>query len=398
MLVAQGPKDPRFMEDKFLSAPAVVPNNDMKYDLNKTRALGYANKKKIGVMYCIAKDSPSPEALRIRQDLPSQKIAWLSRHDRESGDLYGVLPLMKGMPVAMSDHIDRSEDKRLLRGRVGWVHSWVLSDEEQSVFENGKQILRKLPKVVYVEFFEKDGRRCSWKIDGMKQCGVYPIIMTTREWYLDKGAKHPQLQIKRRQIPLTPAFGMTSHSSQGQTFSKGASVDLCIGGSCSTMSSYVALTRVERRQDLLILRPFPLDLFTKGQKPGMELLLRTLRGDKTIDWKAIEKEFMPSKLCPTCGSVKLKTSFTETEFKRVDERNQLVGSCKLCQTEKKAEGIPLQCTYCFTYRAYTDFPEKERHWSASSKRVCCWCDPRKNVVFVRSCGIDNISQIESGCV
>ena len=122
----------------------------------------------------------------------------------------------------------------------------------------------------------------------MKQCGVYPIIKTTREWYLDKGAKHPQLQIQRSQIPLTPAFGMTSHSSQGQTFSKGASVDLCIGGSCSTMSSYVALTRVERRQDLLILRPFPLDLFTKGQKPGMELLLRTLRGDKSIDWKAIE--------------------------------------------------------------------------------------------------------------
>ena len=377
MLVAQGAKDPRFMEDKFLKAPAVVPNNDMKYDLNKTRALGYANKKKIGVMYCIAKDSPSHEALRIRPDLPSQKIAWLSRHDRESGDLYGVLPLMKGMPVAMSDHIDRSEDKRLLRGRVGWVHSWVLADDERSVFENGKQVLKKLPKVVYVEFFEKDGSRCSWKIDGMKQCGVYPIIKTTREWYLDKGTKHPQLQIKRRQIPLTPAFGMTSHSAQGQTFSKGAAVDLCIGGSSSTMSSYVALTRVERRQDLLILRPFPLDLFTKGQKPGMELLLRTLRGDKSIDWKAIEKELMPSKLCPTCGSVKLKTSFTETEFKRLDEKNQLVGSCKLCQAEKKAEGIPLQCTYCFTYRAETDFPQKERHWRASSKRVCCWCDPRK---------------------
>ena len=103
---------------------------------------------KTGVMYCPAKDRPSHEALRIRPDLPAQKIEWLSRHDRESGDLYGLLPLIRGMPVAMSDHIDRSEDKRLLRGKVGWVDSWVLDDDEQSVFENGKRVLRKLPKVV----------------------------------------------------------------------------------------------------------------------------------------------------------------------------------------------------------------------------------------------------------
>mgnify|MGYP001294319131 CR=1 FL=1 len=34
------------------------------------------------------------------------------------------------MPVALTDHIDRSEDKYLLRGRVGTVHSWVCDGEE----------------------------------------------------------------------------------------------------------------------------------------------------------------------------------------------------------------------------------------------------------------------------
>ena len=38
---------------------------------------------------------------------------WLHRHDRESRYLYGVLPLIEGMPVAMADHIDRSADKRI---------------------------------------------------------------------------------------------------------------------------------------------------------------------------------------------------------------------------------------------------------------------------------------------
>ena len=202
ILVAESAQDLRFPEEKFMRAPAVFPNNDVKYEVNKKRALGYANKMKTGVMYCPAKDTPSTEALRISPDLPAQKVAWLSRHDRESGDLYGILPLVNGMPVAMSDHIDRSDDKRLLRGKVGWVDSWVLADDEQSVFEQGKRVLRNMPKVVYVQLRNKNGTPCGWTIDGVKKKGVSPIVPTTRELFLDKGRQHPQLQIHRRQIPV----------------------------------------------------------------------------------------------------------------------------------------------------------------------------------------------------
>ena len=74
ILVAADSTDKRFSQQKFLRAPAVLPNNDMKYEVNKKRALGYANKLQTGVLYCPAKDSPSHEALRIRPDLPSQKL------------------------------------------------------------------------------------------------------------------------------------------------------------------------------------------------------------------------------------------------------------------------------------------------------------------------------------
>ena len=76
----------------------------------------------------------------------------MSRHDRESGDLYGILPLIKDMPVAMTDHIDRSLDKRILRGRIGYVHSWLFDKEEGSSYENGKCILQKLPKIMFEKF------------------------------------------------------------------------------------------------------------------------------------------------------------------------------------------------------------------------------------------------------
>ena len=97
------------------------------------------------MVYVPARDTPTPEALRERPDLPQQKMAWLQRHDKESGDLYGFLPLAEGMPVALTDHIDRSEDKNLLRGRVGRVQSWICDGdgEHDQVTRGGETILKK---------------------------------------------------------------------------------------------------------------------------------------------------------------------------------------------------------------------------------------------------------------
>ena len=158
----------------------------------------------------VAKDTPSTEALRERPDLPAHKLTWLQRHDRESGDLYGVLQLVKGMPVALTDHIDRSRDKQLLRGRIGLIHSWVLDDKETSVFVKGKGVLKHLPKVIFVKFFLADGQECGWQVDGTSEHGLYPIVPKKSDWFLDKGRRHAVLKISRRQLPLAPAFAITS--------------------------------------------------------------------------------------------------------------------------------------------------------------------------------------------
>ena len=94
-LVADNEDDPRFQEERFLTSPAVFPTNDSTYDVNKKRSLNYAASQNEGIMYCIAQDKPSVQALRERPDLPERKLEFLSRHDRESGDLYGILPLIK---------------------------------------------------------------------------------------------------------------------------------------------------------------------------------------------------------------------------------------------------------------------------------------------------------------
>ncbi len=63
-------------------------------------------------------------------------------------------PIVKNVPVALQDDIDRNRGKQLLRGRVGYVDSWILHDDEESTFKKGKRILPRPPRVVFVRFKE----------------------------------------------------------------------------------------------------------------------------------------------------------------------------------------------------------------------------------------------------
>jgi len=195
--VATSADDSRFLEQKFVDAPAIFPNNDIKYDVNKQRARRFAVSHKLGITWSQAKDKPFPKTIQERPDLVAQKMAWLSRHDRECGDLYGMLPLIEGLPVALTDHVDRSPDKQLLRGKIGKIHSWKTSPTDASVWHDDARILQELPEVVYVKF-----ENCTWQLPGTSEQGIYPLVPIKRNWFLDKGRQYPLLGIQRRQIPL----------------------------------------------------------------------------------------------------------------------------------------------------------------------------------------------------
>ena len=88
------------------------------------------------------------------RDVARTKLDWLKRHDRDSGDLYGMFPLVKGMPVALTDHLDRNPAKNLLKGKIGYIDSWVEHEDEDSAYDNEKRILRYVPKVVLVQYYD----------------------------------------------------------------------------------------------------------------------------------------------------------------------------------------------------------------------------------------------------
>ena len=226
-----------------------------------------------------------------------------------------MLPLVLGMRIALTQKLDDSPDKKLLMHSTGRVHSWEWPDGAAH------------PSIVYVKF---DG--ATWQLDGIEEPGVYPVRPLTKAWALDPKRKNSKLKIMRRQLPLTPAYAMTAHASQGKTL-PAVILDLSVDKRVDTTFGAVAASRVRSRHDCLILRPFEHWLFNRGINEGPQLLLQKLKGED-IDWEAQREGRKPWGPCAQCRQVKTCDIFKHEEWEKV--RANLPALCMDCQHSGKA--------------------------------------------------------------
>ena len=101
-----GHDDPRLTTDHFSSAKMIVATNDLKYTINKQRTILYASSNKKHLTWCPAFDRPTTD--NITKTDADTRVRWLQYHDRWTVNLYGMLPLVQGLPIALTEHIDRS--------------------------------------------------------------------------------------------------------------------------------------------------------------------------------------------------------------------------------------------------------------------------------------------------
>ena len=90
--VATTTADARFSLEKFERPPSVL-----RIMILRTKSMNFARNRMPQseiIASRPAKNTPSAETLRVRPDLPAQKQSWLQRHDCQSGDLCGILPLI----------------------------------------------------------------------------------------------------------------------------------------------------------------------------------------------------------------------------------------------------------------------------------------------------------------
>ena len=77
----------------FQSAISIFSTNDLKYHVNKARAIQWAVAASVPLHYAVARDMASSTVLQEKADVQRSKIEWLQRHDQECGGLYGLLPI-----------------------------------------------------------------------------------------------------------------------------------------------------------------------------------------------------------------------------------------------------------------------------------------------------------------
>ena len=356
-LVAAAPDDPRVGE-AFQSAISIFSTNDLKYHVNKARAIQWANTASVPLHYAIARDTASSTVLQEKADVQRSKIEWLQRHDQECGGLYGILPICLSLPVRAAEHLDRR--RGILKGCTGKIIGWSTAPDTQ--------IWNKLPDVIYVQF----ETATTWRIEGLLRDNVFPVTPQRKPWFLDRGRKNPRLRITRLQFPLAPGFAITAHVAQGQTLRDGVIADFNISSVASVFTTYVAATRVTGRDKLLIMRPFPVSPFQKGNGIGRELLLRVWRGDQ-VDWEALRAKYLEERMRGECAENKGKAAFTVGQWQRSDTARV----CRDCIARHRDAGEPYQCNVCRFWFAADAFSTQHRRNESSHYRVCCACEVRK---------------------
>ena len=268
----------------------------MRTHLNNKAAVHKAAQMGQPLMVCVAQDTCKGKP--IEDPTLIKKLLELS--DSKTEHLPGLLPFVPGMPVILTQNI--AIELGLINGMNGifrqlvYEESSVSTDAVSETFPNNTQYIHR-PLYALVEI-TKSNIECNFE---QLQPNVVPIPLMEQTFRVDiddilpkdkrpKTNRKAILSIKRRALPLVPAYSITTHKSQGQTL-KNVVIDLKLPNENDDLASiYVPLSRVKRLADLIILRHFDYKVLlmkpSKSQITEMERLdkLYTDTQKRLSDW------------------------------------------------------------------------------------------------------------------
>jgi len=259
--------DDRVKSPEWKDAAIIVTRNELRVQLNFDAVIEYANDHGQPVIYSCAEDT-------FRRTLltGSNRRKFLSAPDTKDNALSGILPLSVGMKVVLTVNICTVDG--LANGAQGILRRIVYDDEnvDTASSQPGKAIvLKKPPKYVVLELLG----RSSGQYDGLpaNHVPVYPVKRGCTYMFWRQDGSKIQRRFQRLQIPLAPAYAFTDYKCQGQTLKK-VIVDLAADSAGN--GAYVMLSRVQRLEDLLILRPFKESTLDIRLSPGLRAELKRL--------------------------------------------------------------------------------------------------------------------------
>ena len=232
----------------------------------------------VSVAQDTCKGKPLKDPVLIR------KILELS--DSNTDHLPGLLPFVPGMPVILTHNI--AIELGLINGVNGIFRQLVYQADSvsrdnlsEAYPSNTQYIYRPLYALVEIA-----GSKIECNMEELPP-KLVPIPLIEQRCRVDISDilpkdKRPRsnqkaiLSVKRRVLPLVPAYCITTHKSQGQTLSK-VVIDLKLPNETDDIAAvYVPLSRVKRLTDLVILLHFDYKVLlikpSKSQVVEMERL------------------------------------------------------------------------------------------------------------------------------
>ncbi|CAF1289252.1 unnamed protein product [Adineta steineri] len=249
-------------------APILVFRNAVRTQINNRAVLNKAIELGVKPIVCVAQDYVRGAAI----DDSRLRKAILELPDNKTEHLPGYLPLVPGMPVLLTENI--ATELGLSNGTRGIFHQLVYDEclDDTQIYQRNfpdhtKFVLQ--PKFALVEFPNCKLDSALSELDPK----IIPIGLSEQTFQFDMKDllvgniskikkltnRTTKISIKRKALPLVPAYSITTHKSQGQTLGK-VIIDLVVPpGPVEIASTYVPLSRVKRLEDLLILRPFKIE-------------------------------------------------------------------------------------------------------------------------------------------
>lgn len=236
--------------------------NEVRTQLNQKATIHQATETKQKLFVCVAQDTCQGKA--VQDPILMKKLLTLS--DSKTEHLPGYLPLVPGMPVILTQNI--AIELGLINGTNGIFRQLVYEEESlgmnnlSETFPADTQYVHR-PIYALVEIVKS---KIECHLTGLES-NIVPIPMVEQTFRMNvndlvpksknsKSTTKAMLSIKRRALPLVPAYCITTHKSQGQTLGK-VVIDLKLPNETDDIAAvYVPLSRVKRITDLVILRHF----------------------------------------------------------------------------------------------------------------------------------------------
>ena len=266
-------QETNFHDVTWTQAPIIVSNNDVKDRLNLEAAKSFAARTKQPLQLYYATDQRNGKTIN---DKDLRRKLW-SYHSGKTEQRIGTLPLCKGMPIMITQNYD--VENGIVNGCIGTLEKVNYTIDNEGYRHTHSCVVRA-------------DKISGGPLPHLKEQEVAVLadetVLTFTHPY-----SHVRSTFRRLQLPITPAFALTAHKSQGNTL-QSAILDL---ESCFNIEAvYVMLSRVKKSDNIRILRPFHKTKITTRISQELRKEFRRLEflHAKTLSSSPINLDFNPT--------------------------------------------------------------------------------------------------------